>query len=75
MAGLVRKKRKGTEVSIEDVKRVYSLFFDEKRSCEFLKEYQVSRMFGGCSRHFNVDLFFQDEFMFNDSSDPQMETT
>lgn len=56
VAGLVRKKRKGTEVSIEDVKRVYSLFFDEKRSCEFLKEYQ-------------------DEFMFNDSSDPQMETT
>jgi len=56
VASLVSKKRKGTEISIEDVKRVYSLFFDEKRSCEFLKEYQ-------------------DEFMFNDTSDAQMETT
>lgn len=55
VASLVSKKRKGTEISIEDVKRVYSLFIDEKRSCEFLKEYQ-------------------DEFMFNDAKDSEMET-
>lgn len=55
VASLVSKKRKGTEISIEDVKRVYSLFIDEKRSCEFLKEYQ-------------------DEFMFNDTRDSEMET-
>merc|ERR1719508_700520 len=54
VASLVR--RKGTEISIEDVKRVYSLFIDEKRSCEFLKEYQ-------------------DEFMFNDARDSEMETS
>jgi len=45
VAGLVSKKRKGTEISIEDVKRVYSLFLDEQRSCEFLKEYQDEFMF------------------------------
>lgn len=56
VASLVSRKRKGTEISIEDVKRVYSLFIDEKRSCEFLKEYQ-------------------DEFMFNDARDSEMETS
>ena len=45
VAFLVAKKRKGTEISIEDVKRVYSLFLDEQRSCEFLKEYQDEFMF------------------------------
>jgi len=45
VASLAAKKRKGTEISIEDVKRVYSLFFDEQRSCEFLKEYQDEFMF------------------------------
>jgi len=45
VASLVSKKRKGTEISIEDVKRVYSLFLDEQRSCEFLKEYEDDFMF------------------------------
>merc|ERR1712038_431232 len=45
VASLVCKKRKGTEIAIEDVKRVYSLFLDEQRSCEFLKEYQDEFMF------------------------------
>ena len=44
VAHLVSKKRKGTEIAIEDVKRVYSLFLDEQRSCEFLKEYQVTKI-------------------------------
>merc|ERR1719436_1403885 len=45
VAGLTCKKRKGTEISIEDIKKVYSLFLDEQRSCEFLKEYQDEFMF------------------------------
>ncbi len=45
MANLVCKKRKGGEISIEDVKRVYSLFLDETRSCQFLSEYQHEFMF------------------------------
>lgn len=44
-AALVARKRKGTEVSIDDVKRVYSLFLDESRSTQFLKEYQDAFMF------------------------------
>lgn len=35
-SSLVCLKRKGTEVEIEDVKRVYNLFVDVKRSTQFL---------------------------------------
>merc|ERR1719191_1552938 len=45
VAGLACKKRKGTEISVEDIKRVYSLFLDEQRSTEFLKEYEDEFMF------------------------------
>lgn len=45
VASLACKKRKGTEISVEDIKKVYSLFLDEQRSCEFLKEYQDEFMF------------------------------
>lgn len=48
-AYLVCKKRKGTEVSIPDIKRVYSLFLDETRSAQFLKEYQDEFMFNELS--------------------------
>ena len=45
MANLVCKKRKGAEITMNDIKRVYSLFYDEKRSCQFLQEYQDEFMF------------------------------
>jgi len=44
-ASLVAAKRKATEVGIEDVKRVYELFADVKRSVQYLKEYQSEFMF------------------------------
>ncbi|XP_071830645.1 ruvB-like 2 isoform X2 [Apostichopus japonicus] len=44
-ANLVSRKRKGQEVEIEDIKRVYSLFLDESRSTQFLMEYQQEFMF------------------------------
>ena len=44
-ASLCCAKRKGTEVDIEDIKRVYSLFVDVKRSTQFLMEYQNEFMF------------------------------
>ncbi|CAC5417213.1 RUVBL2 [Mytilus coruscus] len=44
-ANLVSRKRKGTEVEVDDIKRVYSLFLDESRSTQFLKEYQQEFMF------------------------------
>lgn len=44
-ANLVCRRRKGTEVTTEDVKKVYSLFLDENRSSRILKEYQDEYMF------------------------------
>lgn len=44
-SSLCCRKRKGTEVEVEDIKKVYSLFFDQGRSSQFLKEYQQSFMF------------------------------
>ncbi|KAI8805927.1 ruvB-like 2-like protein [Cladochytrium replicatum] len=44
-ANLVCRKRKGSVVDVEDIKRVYSLFLDEKRSVQYLKEFQDQYMF------------------------------
>merc|ERR1711943_8713 len=44
-ASLVCIKRRGTEVSVDDIKRVFSLFVDVKRSTQFLMEYQQEFMF------------------------------
>ncbi|CAL8109395.1 unnamed protein product [Orchesella dallaii] len=44
-AGVIAKRRKSQEVSIEDVKKVYALFLDEHRSSQYLKEYQNEFMF------------------------------
>lgn len=44
-ASLTCRKRKGTEVTVDDIKRVYSLFVDVKRSSQFLIEYQKEFMF------------------------------
>jgi len=44
-AALVCAKRKGIEVEVEDIKRVYTLFVDVKRSTQFLMEYQSEFMF------------------------------
>ncbi|XP_077971570.1 ruvB-like 2 [Styela clava] len=48
-SSLVCRKRKGTEVSVNDIKRVYSLFIDESRSTTFLKEFQQEFMFNELS--------------------------
>jgi RuvB-like protein 2 len=45
ISSLCCSKRKGTVVDIEDIKRVYSLFVDVKRSTQFLMEYQKDFMF------------------------------
>jgi len=44
-SALVCAKRKGTEVDIEDISKVYTLFIDVKRSTQFLIEYQDHYMF------------------------------
>lgn len=44
-SALVAQKRKATEVDMQDIKKVYSLFVDVKRSTQYLKEYQKQFMF------------------------------
>ena len=44
-ASLVAQKRKAAEVDVQDIRRVYSLFIDLKRSSQFLKDYQDEYMF------------------------------
>ena len=44
-AQLCAQKRKAAEVDIEDIKRVYSLFVDVKRSTQFLMAYAKEFMF------------------------------
>lgn len=44
-ASLCCTKRKGTEVDVQDIKRVYQLFIDVNRSTQFLTEYQEEFMF------------------------------
>ncbi|KAG0616911.1 hypothetical protein M758_5G150800 [Ceratodon purpureus] len=48
-AALACQKRKGKEVEMEDIGRVYSLFVDVKRSTQFLMEYQEQFMFNEMS--------------------------
>ena len=44
-SSLVASKRKAGSVEIADIKRVYGLFVDLKRSTQFLMEYQRDFMF------------------------------
>ena len=39
------RRRSGGEVDVEDVKRVYDLFVDVKRSAQFLQDHQAEFMF------------------------------
>ena len=44
-ANLVAQKRKSAEVDVQDIRKVYGLFVDVKRSVQFLKEYETEFMF------------------------------
>ena len=46
-AHLVSRCRKAREVTVDDVRRVYSLFLDEFRSTQYLVDYQNQYIFGG----------------------------
>jgi RuvB-like protein 2 len=45
-ASLTCKQRKGAEVEIQDISRVYKLFSDLRRSTQFLIEHNKDYMFG-----------------------------
>lgn len=55
-ASLCCRKRKGTEVDVEDIKKVYSLFFDAGRSSTFLKEYQQEFLFNEETENAGMDV-------------------
>ena len=44
-ANLVAVKRKAAEVDKEDIRKVYNLFVDVKRSTTFLRDYEQEFMF------------------------------
>jgi len=44
-SNLVAIKRKSHEVDVQDIRRVYSLFVDIKRSVQFLKDFEKEFMF------------------------------
>lgn len=44
-SNLVAQKRKSAEVDVPDIRRVYSLFVDIKRSVQFLKDFEKEFMF------------------------------
>ena len=44
-ANLVAQKRKAAEVDVTDIRKVYSLFVDVKRSTQFLKEFEQEFLF------------------------------
>merc|ERR1712184_14195 len=45
IANLICRKRKGNEVEVKDIKRAYTLFHDEKRTVQFLNEYEGEFLF------------------------------
>ncbi|RKP03236.1 hypothetical protein CXG81DRAFT_9825 [Caulochytrium protostelioides] len=44
-SALAARKRNASEVDVQDIRRVYALFLDEKRSVSLMKEYQQEYMF------------------------------
>lgn len=48
-AALHAKRRKNKQVTTEDIRKVYTLFLDEKRSTDYLKEYEEHFLYGNLS--------------------------
>jgi len=55
-ADLVSKKRGGKKIEIEDIKRVYNLFVDKKRSSTHLQEFQQQYLFNAPGREDDVKM-------------------
>eukprot|EP00356_Strombidium_inclinatum_P005251 CAMPEP_0170479216 /NCGR_PEP_ID=MMETSP0208-20121228/528_1 /TAXON_ID=197538 /ORGANISM="Strombidium inclinatum, Strain S3" /LENGTH=465 /DNA_ID=CAMNT_0010751575 /DNA_START=37 /DNA_END=1434 /DNA_ORIENTATION=- len=55
-ANLVSQKRKAAEVDVADIRKVYSLFVDVKRSTQFLKEFEQEFMFSEGVKSADVEM-------------------
>jgi len=69
VSSLCCQKRKGTEVAIEDIKRVYGLFVDVKRSTQFLMEYQKDFMFNHLAEEEEAGAEMEEEEEEDDDED------
>jgi RuvB-like protein 2 len=49
-SNLVSIKRKSHEVDVQDIRKVYNLFVDIKRSVQFLKDFEKEFMFHEVSK-------------------------
>ncbi|XP_059483795.1 ruvB-like 2 [Neocloeon triangulifer] len=54
-ASVVARRRKATQVIVDDIKKVYNLFLDEKRSQQYLREYQQEFMFNELDEPIDTD--------------------
>jgi len=54
-SNLVSVKRKAAEVDVADIRKVYTLFVDVKRSTQFLKEYEQEFMFSDDVTEFKME--------------------
>merc|ERR1712139_161666 len=59
-ANLVCLKRKAQEVDVQDIRKVYSLFVDVKRSTQFLVDYQNDFMFSELEEDKGSDVAMDD---------------
>lgn len=55
-ASVVCRRRKATEICIEDIRKVYNLFLDEKRSTQLLEEHQSEYMFDQASGDVKMEV-------------------
>lgn len=53
-SSLVARKRKAQEVDVEDIRKVYSMFMDLKRSTQYLKDHQSEYLFSEISQNEDV---------------------
>lgn len=72
-SNLVARKRKSTTVEVPDVRRVYTLFLDEKRSVQYLNEY--AHMYVGEDGVFNGATPISAPGTQNGGGDVAMETS
>jgi len=71
-ASLAAEKRKSAQVEIEDIKRVYKLFVDVKRSTQYLMEYNKEYMYNELDDN---DEFAEDNDNEADKKEDSMETS
>lgn len=69
-ANLVCKRRKATEVSVEDIQKVFNMFLDESRSSKIMEDYQDEYLFSEIVQPKDEDLDKEAEKNDDETSTP-----